>query len=182
MRKTEMKKIFLVTAIAGMLLLSTGCSKSDTVVNIDVVSINSGTVAPNIAIGKELSVLEFTDQHEQKHILNNATKKVIFAFKKDMGHIVKELLSSKPQNYLGSKNSYFVADVSKMPSLIFKYAALPDLKESLYPVLLLTDEAVAAGFINEKEIERIMVVTLHNKIVENVTFVATAADLLKEID
>ncbi len=177
-----MKKAFLATAIVGTLLMCTGCSKSDSVINTEVVSVSSGVVAANITIGKAITVTEFVDQHEQKHEVTDATQKMIFAFKKDMGHIVKELLASKPADYLTAKNSYFAADVSKMPSLIFKYAALPDLQESPYPVLLITDEAVGAGFINEKEIERIMVVTLENKIVKNVTFVATAADLLKAID
>ena len=176
-----MKNLLLATTF-GALLLFSGCSKSDSVINTEVVSVNSGVVAPNITIGKTIAVTEFVDQHEQKHEIGDATEKVIFAFKKDMGHIVKELLASKPEDYLTAKNAYFVADVSKMPSLIFKFAALPDLQESPYPVLLITDEAVGAGFINEKEIQRIMIVTLTNRVVKNVTFVATAADLLKEID
>lgn len=177
-----MKQTFLALTVAGAMLIFSGCSKNETLINKEPVSVSSGAIAPNITIGEVLQADSFADQNDIKHEISDATKKIIFAFKKDMGHIVKELLASKPNDYLSSKASYFVADVSKMPSLIFKFAALPDLKESPYPVLLITDESEAAGFMNEKEHERIMVVTLDKRVVTKVTFVATAEDLVKEIE
>jgi hypothetical protein len=177
-----MKQTFLALAIAGTMLMLSGCSKSDTIVNTEPVLLSSGVIAPNITIGSVIQAEHFTDQNDKKHQISDATKKMIFAFKKDMGHIVKELLASKPDDYLSARATYFVADVSKMPSLIFKFAALPDLQESPYPILLITDESEAAGFMNEKESNRIMVVTLEKRVVAKVAFVATAEDLIKEIE
>jgi len=176
-----MKKSLLLVGLITGLLLTSGCSKSEPV-NQEVVTITTGVIAPNITVGQKIKADEFTDQFDKKHQITDATKKVIFVFKKATGHTVKELFSTKPSGYLESKDTMFVADVSKMPSIIFKYVALPDLQDSNYSISILTDEEVAKGFINEKEIERIMVVSLDNQVVTKVTFVAKAQDVLKEIE
>ncbi len=177
-----MKKMFLATSIVTALLMFSGCSKSETVVNTEVVTVESGQIAKNIEVGKTIQDNTFTDQFEKQHQVSETTQKVIFAFKKDMGHIVTELLKSKPNDYLSSKETLFVADMSKMPSLIYKFAVLPDLEDLAYPILTILDEEKAAGYMNDKEVDRIMIVSLDNSIVKHVTFVATTEDLVKEIE
>jgi hypothetical protein len=176
-----MKKSLLLAGLIVGLLLTSGCSKSEPI-NQEVVTVTSGTIAPNIVIGQKIKAGEFTDQFDKKQQITDATKKAIFVFKKATGHTVKELFSTKDKDYLSSRDTIFIADMSKMPSLIFKFVALPDLQESSYSISILTDEEVAKGFINEKEIERIMVVSLDNHVVTKVTFVAKAEDVLKEIE
>ncbi len=174
--------MFLATGIVTALLMFSGCSKNETVVNTEVVTVESGQIAKNIEVGKAMQDSTFADQFEKPHQVLETTKKVIFAFKKDMGHIVTDLLKSKPNDYLSSRETLFVADMSKMPSLIYKFAVLPDLEDLEYPILTILEEEKAAGFMNEKEVARIMIVTLDNGIVKHVTFLATTEDLVKEIE
>ncbi len=177
-----MKQSIVVLVLAAFLTLSTGCSKSDeTPVSTEVVTVENGVIAPNITIGEPLKNATFTDQFDKEHAVGGADK-VIFAFKKDMGHIVTDLLKSKPDDYLSSRNIFFVADMSKMPSLIYKMAVLPDLEDLNYPILTILDEEKGAGYINDKEGNRIMVVDLDGGKVSKVTFLATTEALVKEIE
>ncbi len=177
-----MKQSILVLALAAVITLFSGCSKSDeTPVSTEVVVVESGVIAPNITIGEPMKHTIFTDQFDKEHNVADANK-VIFAFKKDMGHIVTDLLKSQPDDYLSSKNIFFVADMSKMPSLIYKMAVLPDLEDLKYPILTILDEEKGAGYINANEGNRIMVVNLDKGKVTQVTFLATTEDLVKEIE
>lgn len=128
-----------------------------------------------------MKIFTFKDQFDKPHSLSADTKNIIFVFKKASGHSVKEFLDTKPLDYLSSKNTIFVADVSKMPSLIREYIALPDLRKHKYPILLIFDEEISKNYVKEKDIEKIMVVNLENLEVTGVTFLCSETDLENEI-
>ncbi|RUM66609.1 MAG: hypothetical protein DSZ03_00970 [Sulfurimonas sp.] len=177
-----MKQSIVVLVLATLVALFSGCSKSnETPVSTEVVVIESGVIAPNITIGEPLNHATLSDQFDKEHTLTEANK-VIFAFTKDMGHVVTDLLKSKPDDYLSSKNIFFVADMSKMPSLIYKMAVLPDLEDLNYPILIILDEEKGAGYRNANEGNRIMVIDLEGGNVTKATFLATTDALLKAIE
>ncbi len=177
-----MKQSLTVLLFVALTAFFSGCSKSDeTPVSTEVVVVESGVIAPNITVGEPMKNATFTDQFDKEHNVANANK-VIFAFTKDMGHVVTDLLKSQPDDYLSSKNIFFVADMSKMPSLIYKMAVLPDLEDLKYPILTILDEEKGAGYINANEGNRIMVVDIEAGNVTDVTFLATTEDLVKEIE
>jgi len=162
-------------------LLFGGCSKKEIEDKAQVV-VNSGVVSQGITIGKELATYTFSDQFDKKHSLTSDIKKVIFVFTKPTGHLMRVYLGTKDINYLDSRNIDFIADVSGMPSLIFKMFALPDLKDSKYPIMIIKDKEKSKRFRNDKQKDSVMIISLENKIVKSVKFVTNEADLIKEID
>jgi len=175
-----MKKNFILGVMLSISLLFAGCSnKLD---DKEQVTISSGKVSDGIEIGKELKEYTFTDQFDKKHSLSNNTKKVIFVFTKPTGHLVKSYLLQQDKNYLTKRDIDFIADVSGMPSIIFKMFALPDFKKSNYTVLLIKDKEKSATFRDEKHKDSVMIITLDKKIVKDVKFVTNEKDLIKAIN
>ncbi len=131
-----MTKYSIIGLILTTGLLFGGCSDKELKDKKQVI-INSGIVSQGIVIGKELASYTFKDQFDKDHSLTADVKKVIFVFTKATGHIMRVYLGTKDVNYLRSRNIDFIADVSGMPSIIFKMFALPDLKESKYPIMII---------------------------------------------
>lgn len=137
-------------------------------------STNGLTVGSNIDFA-------LPNQHDKISALQNDTKKVIFVFSKPMGHIVKNYLASQPKEFLPSKNMLFVADISPMPVAIRNFMAMPDLKKSKYSVLLMFEPTLAKAFIDEKNKDKIIVTTLENKKIINVTYAVNEKEFLEAI-
>ncbi len=173
------KFVFFISVVST--LVFSGCGDKE-VIDTKSVAISSGTVAKKIVIGAKMEAFTLNDQFEKPHTLDEKTKKIIFVFTKATGHMVKGYLNTKPVDYLQKRDIAFVADVSPMPSIIRNMFAIPDLQEHEYPVWLILDEAVAAGYKPEKESEKVMIITLDNLNVSGVKFVATEADIKAAID
>ena len=174
-----MKK--LMFGIIAAVLLFSGCG-NEKLENKKQVIIKTGEISSGIIIGKELQSFTFKDQFDKDTSLLSSTKKVMFAFTKPTGHLTKMYMSDKKPDYLTSRDIIFVADISGMPSLIAKMFAIPDMKESKYPILLIKEKEKALRFRNEKHKDAVMIITLDNKIVKSVKFVTNEQDLKKEID
>ncbi len=167
-----MKKIsglILATALSSLLL--SGCSTKEEVQN-----------QSQIAVGKKLENVTLKDQFDKPHTLTNDTKKVIFVFQKDTGHLVKAYLNKQPLEYMDKRAIRFIADVSPMPALIRDYVAMPDLQKHGYPVMLITDKELAKRFKDKTNEAVITVATLDNLTITDVKRVGTEAELQKAID
>ena len=124
------------------------------------------------------SKLSFTlpDQFDKPVTLTPKTQKVIFVFAKATGHTVKEFLKKQDKNYLPLRHAFFVADVSGMPTIIRNTFALPDFRKSPYSVALIYDKTIASIYKNEKDADKITVVTLKDKTITKVqTFTSEEA-------
>ena len=174
-----MKKIFAL-GLAITILLG-GCGNKE-LEDKKAVTISQGTVSKGIIVGKELASYTFEDQFDKKHTLTNQVKKVIFVFTKPTGHLMRVYLGTKKIDYLAKRHIDFIADVSGMPSMIFKMFALPDFKESKYPIMIIKDKTKSQRFRNEEQKNSVMIISLDNKIVKSVKFVTNEQDLIKEID
>jgi len=176
-----MKKNLILWLVVLLSLLTSGCSKKEIEDKKEVV-ITSGKISSAIVIGKELPIYEFQDQFDKKHSLNSNVKKVIFVFAKPTGHLMRVYLDAKETDYLSKRDIDFIADVSGMPSIIFKMFALPDLKESKYSIMIIKDKEESKLFRIEEQKNAIMIISLENKIVKSVKFVTNETDLKNEID
>jgi uncharacterized protein YxeA len=129
------------------------------------------------------SKISFTlpDQFDKVNRLTPETKKVIFVFAKATGHTVKTFLKEQDKEYLSKRNALFIADISPMPTVIRNTFALPDLKKSVFSVLLIYDKEIAKQFKNETEADKIAIVTLNNGVVEAVKYISTADELKAEL-
>lgn len=138
--------------------------------------------ASQISVGKKLENVTLKDQFDKPHTLTNDTKKVIFVFQKDTGHLVKAYLNTKPLDYMDKRGIRFIADVSPMPSFIRDYVAMPDLQKHGYPVMLITDKEIAKRFKDQSNEAVITVATLDNLSIMDVKTVSTEVELQKAID
>ena len=175
-----MGKRLVAVVLLGVSLLFAGCSNK--LEDKEQVTINNGKVSEGIVVGKQLKDYTFKDQFGKEHSLTNKTKKVIFVFTKPTGHLVRSYLLDQSDDYLEKRDIDFIADVSGMPSLIFKMFALPDFQQSNYKVLLIKDKTQSAIFRDEKNKNAVMIISLDNKIVKDVKFVTNEKDLIKAID
>lgn len=175
-----MKTKILATTILATTLTFTGCGSKE-VVDREKVTIEQGQIAPKIVVGSNLE-LAVNDQFDKPQKIGENTKKVIFVFSKATGHLVKEYLKTKSEDFMQKRDIQFVADVSPMPSLILEYAALPDLKKHNYPIMLIRDEAIAPNYKNDANSDAIMIVNLEKLKVTNVKFVSNINDFQGEIE
>jgi hypothetical protein len=177
-----MKKSILYAGLLGAALLFSGCGEKKEVVDTQVVTVESGSVAEAVSVGEKIRPLKLDDQFEKSRELTEELQKVIFIFSRDTGDMVHAYLAEQSEGYLKERNTAVVADISRMPSLITKYVAMPGFQEYKYSMMLILDEETGKPYKNEKEKEKAMIVSLENLTVTGVTFVATAADLKAAID
>ncbi len=176
-----MKKNIILAFTIAIMLFITGCGSKE-IEDKEKVVVTSGEISSGIVIGKELAAFTFKDQFEKEHSLTSDVKKVIFVFSKPTGHIMKIYMGVRKPDYLISRDILFIADISGMPSLIAKMFAIPDMKESKYPILLIKEKENAKRFRKEEQKDAVMIITLKNKIVKNVKFVTNETDLKNEIE
>ncbi|MEA3289711.1 MAG: hypothetical protein U9Q04_05965 [Campylobacterota bacterium] len=139
------------------------------------------TAFGDFTLNSKLEKFELLDQFDKTHMISKETKKLIFAYKKDTGHLVKDFLSTKESNYLSSKSAYYIADVSAMPSFI-RWFALDALDDYNYPILLIEDDEISAKYKDEKNIDKIVVLTLDNLEIKNIQYtqdLKTLQDILE---
>ena len=136
----------------------------------------SANVSDGMNVGSVMS-FSLPDQFDKKHSLNDDTKILILSFAKATGHTVKNFLSSKSDDYLSSRNAMFLADISPMPTVIRNTFALPDLKKSSYPVLLIYDKTIAAQIKNDTKADKIAVITLENGTITDTKYLTTVEEL-----
>ena len=162
-----MKKI--ITTLLTIVLFS-GCSSE----KVD------DTLKPKIV---QNSTLNFTlkDQFEKIHKIDATTKKVIFAFSKKSAHTCNDYFKTQEPNYLQKNNTLFVADVSAAPSLIRTLFIMPGLKDFKHKVILLDNKTVAAAYRKGLDREKIIVVSLKNRVITKIQAITTQAELIAEI-
>ena len=165
-----MKKIIITLLIA---LSFFGCSsKSEEALN----------VTPHLVVGKNLNTLTLNDQFEKKHTIDTETKRIIFAFSKDIAHTCNDFFVTQDADYLSKNNTIFIADVSAAPSLIRSMFIMPGLKDFKHTVLILDDEAQAAPFRADMNTEKIVIITLEDGKIKNITTLNTPKELKETIE
>jgi hypothetical protein len=165
-----MKKIIVGLMVA---LLFFGCSSKD---------VEEQAVEPKLVVGKSLADMSLNDQFEKAKSLDAGTKKVIFAFSKDIAHTCNDYFVTQSPSYLSENNTQFVADVSAAPSLIRSMFILPGLKDFKHTVLLLDDKKVAAPYRADVNVEKIVVAYIDNKSITEIVTITSEDELKKVIE
>jgi hypothetical protein len=135
---------------------------------------------PQAIVGKSMESLKLKDQFGQAKGVHADTKKVLFAFSKDMGHMSNDFFNTKEPTFLADHKSVFIADVSGAPSLIRSMFIMPGLKDFKHTVLVIEDESIAQQYKNSGKEELIMVLDLDNYIIKNISYISTKEELAKE--
>ncbi len=139
-----------------------------------VAALLAATFANALNIGDSTPAFEIQDQFEKKQTIKADAKNIIVAGDRDASEVIRDYLLKKEKGFLKSKNSYYVADISGMPSLITKFFALPKMRD--YPFsILLVDEEQSKSF--TKKEGQITVYSVENGKVSNVKYITTAEEL-----
>ncbi len=159
-------KHMILAVVAALFFL--GCSDK---------SADDANVEAQLIKGKSLEQLKLNDQFDKPHTLDAGTKKVIFAFTKDMGHLSNDFFATQKPDYLAKRNALFVADVSQAPSIIRSMFVLPGLKDFKHTVLVLIEDTDSANYRAETDFEKVLIADVDNFIITNIAYVSTAEEL-----
>ena len=101
-----------------------------------------------LAAGEEGAPTGWTllDQYDKPYTQNDDLKVLLVARDMAGGKLVKTALEGRPQGYLEQRHAVFVADISRMPSLISKMFAVPAMRDYNYRVLLDREPSVASHY------------------------------------
>jgi len=164
-----MKKILLGLLTA---LLFLACSSNEGAKN---------TTEPGLVVNKSLQNLKLNDQHGKAYTITKDTKKVIFAFSKETGHLCNDFFATKSDSYLSDNGVVFVADVSGAPSLIRSMFIMPGLKDFKHTILIIDDKAVSNQYKTAENAEKIVAVNLKDLVITDIKYLSTSNELLANI-
>lgn len=99
-----------------------------------------------LEVGERLAPWTLLDQHDQACSLSEETRILLVARSMDGARLVESVLKTRPQGYLEARRAVFVADISRMPSLIARLFAVPAMRDYPYRVLLDRDARVASRY------------------------------------
>lgn len=165
-----MKKIIVGLMIAFLFIGCGSKGSEETVV-----------VEPKLVVGKSLDAIVINDQFEKPQTIDANTKKVIFAFSKDVAHTCNDYFVTQTPTYLSDNKTQFIADVSAAPSLVRSMFILPGLKDFKHTVLVLDDKKVAAPFRSGVDVTKIVVVYLENQSITSIKTISSVDELQKII-
>jgi hypothetical protein len=131
-------------------------------------------------IGTEFKNFKLNNQFDKQYSVNNKTKKLIFVFSKAKGHIVKDYLDTKSDDFLQEKDTLFIADVSAMPTII-QWFVLPGLKKHKYSIVILNDDQLSKNYKTDSNKDTITIVYLKNKKITNIKYLTTKEELINNL-
>lgn len=96
--------------------------------------------------GERLAPWTLLDQHDVPYTLNDETRILLVARDMDGAKLVNAALEGKPKGYLDERHAVFLADISRMPSVIATLFALPKMRDYNYRILLDRDARIAPRY------------------------------------
>ncbi len=93
-------------------------------------------VAEPYGVGDRIAEFSLDDQHGETGSVDASTRLILFSRDMDGGKHLKVGLADVDPDFLSGKKAVYVADISRMPSLITRMFALPGMRKRPYPMLL----------------------------------------------
>ncbi|WP_456429578.1 hypothetical protein [Nitratifractor sp.] len=122
------------------------------------------------------------DQFGRSHTLSTGIRILIFADSKRGAKLVEAALARHPKGFLESHRAVYLADISAMPGLIFRLFALPSMRKTPYPILLLKNAEMGKRLAQTAADGKVTVLTLNKRRVRKIEVAAdisTVEKLLK---
>ncbi|AVO53034.1 FAD/FMN-containing dehydrogenase [Ectopseudomonas mendocina] len=104
------------------------------------------TTALAVEPGERLAPWTLLDQFDAPYTLNDQTRILLVARDMDGAKLVNAALEGKPKGYLDERQAVFLADISRMPSVIATLFALPKMRDYNYRILLDRDARIAPRY------------------------------------
>ncbi|MCV4271847.1 hypothetical protein OH710_04275 [Pseudomonas capsici] len=107
--------------------------------------------AQALQVGDRLTPWTLLDQYDQPYTLNNQTRTLLVARSMDAAKLVNVALKEKPKGFLESRQTVFVADIQKMPSVIATLFAIPKMRDYSYRVILDRDARIVPQYAGDED-------------------------------
>ncbi len=108
-------------------------------------------IASALEIGSVITPFSLNDQHDKVGAVNKATSYILFVRDRKANKIITEALKNISAEYLTDKNIIYVADISRMPSFVSSWFAIPKMKKYSYRILLDREPKLSKQFSSEKD-------------------------------
>jgi len=92
------------------------------------------------SVGDTLPNIILDNQFKKQHQVIRKDKLLILTFEKDIADKVKQYLEIQSKDFLEKKHAKYISDISKMPSFITTWIALPKMKKYPFPIMLIYDD------------------------------------------
>lgn len=96
----------------------------------------SATCAQAVEVGERLAPWTLLDQFDQPYSLNDELQVLLVARSMAGAKLLAAALDQQPKGYLESRKVVFLADISRMPSVIATAFAVPAMRDYNYRVML----------------------------------------------
>jgi hypothetical protein len=137
--------------------------------------ISNTLLAEQIHVGESLPKIEFVDQNDQAHKLDDEIRILLFAHSKQTGSLVMEILKDAGPDHLQKHNAVYIADISGMPSMVTRLFVLPKMRKISSPIYLARTPEQAAWL--PKEEDKVTLLKLTNGSVTQISFSADEESL-----
>tara|TARA_Y100001951_G_scaffold68849_1_gene55784 strand:- start:6193 stop:6663 length:471 start_codon:yes stop_codon:yes gene_type:complete len=104
------------------------------------------SVALAMEPGERLAPWTLLDQFDAPYTLNDETHILLVARDMDGAKLVNAALEGQPKGYLEQRQAVFLADISRMPSVIATLFALPKMRDYNYRILLDRNARIAPRY------------------------------------
>ena len=144
------------------------------------VAIVSGS---QVKVGSELKQFnsyKYETPHGRQMRVPKKTQLIVVAFEKDTGKLVNEYLKTKNSFYMPKHHAIFIADISKMPTIITNTFALPKLRKYKHPIYLHFDDDFSEN-IPQKE-EKVTLLEVEDGKITNISYATTKEQLQAAIE
>ena len=96
----------------------------------------SATCAQAVEVGERLAPWTLLDQFDQPYSLDDELQVLLVARSMAGAKLLAAALDQQPKGYLESRKVVFLADISRMPSVIVTAFAVPAMRDYNYRVML----------------------------------------------
>lgn len=104
-----------------------------------------------VEMGERLAPWTLSDQFDKPYTLDGQLHVLLVARSMAGAKLLGAALEGRPKGYLEARRALFVADISRMPSLIGKLFAIPAMRDYSYRVLLDREGKVVAQYAGPQE-------------------------------
>lgn len=106
----------------------------------------SVTCAQAVEVGECLASWTLLDQFDQPYSLNEDARVLLVARSMAGAKLLAAALDQQPKGYLESRKAVFLADISRMPSVIAAAFAVPAMRDYNYRVMLDRDARITPRY------------------------------------
>ena len=142
-----------------------------------------GLSAKMLGVHSDISLLDnykYETPQGRPMKIPHKTQLVIAAFEKGTGATVNDFLNTKNKYYLQKNRAIYIADIHKMPSIITKMFALPEMRKYKHLIYLHYGER----FENElpRKDERITLIRINDRKITDISFITNKKELQTAIE